>query len=669
MNFKFRFSTIKQKTIFSFTLIVSIILVLSAFTIYYLISSKLTSEQKNHATEITIAHSNSIGAWLEGNIKELMTLVEMPVIESMNWDLMKDSLIQIQTNDPQYETIFLIGLDGMANSTAENGSSILNLSNRSYYKDLISGNPFAVSEGILSRNTGNILQVVAVPIKNGDKLLGGLGAVINLEELISMASEIKMGTSGYAVVVDSVGNTIAHPDETMIMNFKLADSDEMGYTGLKEAGEKMSETENGIEEFTKPDGTKATLIHSKIPFSNGWNFGVALMNSDLYSTSQEITFYIIITFLIILGIITLVSYVIATGISKPIKKLTNIVQEFGNGNLKVDFTTTDNTEIGNMATSLEKMKQILYNSFLSIKDVSIHTGNTSLELLNISSEQNDTFAILLENGEKGNHNAQTVSASVQEVTASIEEIAFSSQTVSKITNNLFDKTVKTTDEAKIGEKTLEEVDTKILKATDQAVKMAAIVGEVALQARNVKEIVDMISSISEQTNLLALNAAIEAARAGNAGKGFAVVADEIRKLAEESKSATQNIADILKKIEIGIEQTNNTASDTVNVVEDVKNKATLTRKQFSSILDNIKNISEMVENLAATAEEQSASSEEIASSTDSAAKAVGSLSNQIVDFSSEIKDQGSVVERINQYSVILKEAGEQLSEKISYFKL
>ena len=69
------------------------------------------------------------------------------------------------------------------------------------------------------------------------------------------------------------------------------------------------------------------------------------------------------------------------------------------------------------------------------------------------------------------------------------------------------------------------------------------------RSKQIAEIVNVIGEISNQTNLLALNASIEAARAGEHGKGFSVVAEEVRKLAENTKTSTEDIANLTKKIE------------------------------------------------------------------------------------------------------------------------
>ncbi len=152
-----------------------------------------------------------------------------------------------------------------------------------------------------------------------------------------------------------------------------------------------------------------------------------------------------------------------------------------------------------------------------------------------------------------------------------------------------------------------------------------------LKMKEVRDIAAIIHSISGQTNLLALNASIESARAGEAGKGFAVVADQIRKLAEQTKSSTENISRILEDLNSYTEAATKTVYDTIHATNHQSELITITSKSFNQInanvgllTEDIANIDEMLLNLAkanstivenisqisATTEEVTASSQE-----------------------------------------------------------
>lgn len=173
------------------------------------------------------------------------------------------------------------------------------------------------------------------------------------------------------------------------------------------------------------------------------------------------------------------------------------------------------------------------------------------------------------------------------------------------------------------------------------------------KANNITSIVSIVSGISEQTNLLALNASIEAARAGEQGRGFAVVAESIRKLAEQSKEAVQeinsNLAQFVKEIEYLVEDIESQytvleqETDSLGAVRDISFEANKsvqgvavamieTISKLNKEADAIANVYDSIESLAAIAEENSASSEEVSANVLNYTNEIKNLTDNIQDF-------------------------------------
>ena len=116
-------------------------------------------------------------------------------------------------------------------------------------------------------------------------------------------------------------------------------------------------------------------------------------------------------------------------------------------------------------------------------------------------------------------------------------------------NSVSDQSKITQEKAQNGKKLLIDLVASVEDIAEVSQEVAQSVELLTERSQEIGKIVDLITGIAEQTNLLALNAAIEAARAGDAGRGFAVVAEEVRKLAEESAQAAEQIGALISEIQ------------------------------------------------------------------------------------------------------------------------
>ena len=670
---KFQIRSIKTKLLLYFIPVTVIVLVAAAFVIGFIAKNRTFLLTENLTKEIADASKMSIEEWLSGIEKNLYSLAIEENIKSMDKDKYTEVLKNnVEASKGLYEMLFISEPDGV---TYTHNELVTNLKERAYFQEIINkGKDLAISNALISATTGNSIVVLSVPIKDKNKTIGLLGVTVLLNTLADKLNAINIGKEGFVFFSDGTGLALSHPQKDMIMQFNVADSAKDGYVGLEEAGKKMIEGQSGLTTYSRPDGTKYSLIYQAIENTPNWSIAAVIPEYQINETSNQILTVIIVAFILIIGIVVIISVVVGHIFSKPIKVLAETINQMAEYDLTVDEQgelsnySKQKDEIGQMTNALSKMQINLVSLIKIIEEDAKLISNSSSSLTAVSQEQFASSEELTAQAENVESNIQNTSASIEEVTSGVEEVSASAQDVSKNSQELANGISDTEKAVKAGQRELREQNEKMKLVDEQNNMTSKVVTTVAEKANSVQEIVNTIASISEQTNLLALNAAIEAARAGEAGKGFAVVADEIRKLAEDSKSASSNIANILNEIDEGSDQASEAVKKTVDLYKELKEGTLIVVNQFERISEYMSTVNNRVESLMGAAEEQSASSEEMASAMDTSARSTTEIAEQIEQMSVAVEQQSTGAHQVNESAEELNRLAEELEKEIRKFK-
>ncbi len=282
-----------------------------------------------------------------------------------------------------------------------------------------------------------------------------------------------------------------------------------------------------------------------------------------------------------------------------------------------------------------------------VMDVVQQATKISDEVARASEELSAQVTNVAEGTSMQRERTAAASVAIEEMNATVLEVAGNAEQARVQATDTLDK-------AAHGANLVAQVVTTMNDVNTVSVALSEDIKELGTQVENIGNVMRVISDIADQTNLLALNAAIEAARAGEAGRGFAVVADEVRKLAENTMSATTEVGASIK----GIQQSTSTNIIQVEKAVNTIAEATALSNTSGQALEEIQQLAEVNTNLitgiATAAEEQSATAEELS-------KASSSVNEIANDISSGMDDAALAVRNLAQLAEDLRKTLEKLS--------
>ncbi|NUQ51424.1 MAG: methyl-accepting chemotaxis protein [Phycisphaerales bacterium] len=461
----------------------------------------------------------------------------------------------------------------------------------------------------------------AAPVKNEK---GEVIAVWKNFANFSLVEDIVMDTyatlaerkldSAEITLLDSKGNVIVDCDPTLHAGKFTRDMNVIGKLNLAEKG-----VESAKQAVAGKSGSMfATHARKQIVQACGYAHADGALGfpglgwsvlvrapleqamTDANAIRAQVGMVIGVSSLLVLG----AGLFIASRISKPINSLGARMKDIaeGEGDLTQRVPANGNDEIATLSSSFNTFVEKIHTT---IKQVATTTNELAAAATQIAASAEEMASGITRQEQQ----TSQVSAAVVEMSASVGEVAQKAKDV-----NLASDAAR--DNASKGGNIVQQTVSEIMGIAEDVGQSAESVTELGKQSEQIGEIIQVINEIAEQTNLLALNAAIEAARAGEHGRGFAVVADEVRKLAERTTQATDEVAKSIKAIQ---GQTGN-AVQQIEAGSNRVNKgvelATNAGTALKSIVEGSARLSEMVAAIAAAAEQQSAASEEITRSVE-----------------------------------------------------
>ncbi|HEY4431091.1 MAG TPA: methyl-accepting chemotaxis protein [Paenibacillus sp.] len=415
---------------------------------------------------------------------------------------------------------------------------------RSWYTQAVENPDKIVRSGAYAAfTTGAPIVSSSVTIKDDTgNIVGVQGVDVSLDFLTDTINNMKIGKTGYVILADQTGTILANPKNPEF-NFKnLKDLGIAEFADIdKLAGKNLDITLN------KHDYKSSVYVSPE----NGWKY-IAVMDESEVADAVNAIQNIIFLIMVVIAVIAIgVALYLAGAITKPINAAVQYLQQIGSGDLAVDIPQSmlnKRSEVGTMVRAIDEMKQDMQNMIGGISTSGKIVSQSADKLIDSMDQTQKSSSLITESIIQLASASSDEANNVMEGSEKVEQLGGAIDQVTASAQEILDLARRTAELNQRGIGIVQELVGKFNSTQRASEETAQAINHVSDSTGEISGILSTILEISGQTNLLALNASIEASRAGEHGRGFSVVAAEIRKLAEQSASAANNISHIISNV-------------------------------------------------------------------------------------------------------------------------
>lgn len=499
-----------------------------------------------------------------------------------------------------------------------------------------------------------VVKAVKAVEYNGN-VVGVTAIDIAVNDILTLMQNVKIGSTGYALLLDNSGNYMVHPNAKML-----------GKSATNEPFYKKITGKTGVV-TTNINGEERVVSYSKNE-ATGWKLAGTVTIREFEQKSSVILLPIGIALLATLLIAAVISMFVSKRITVPVKQLKNAMHEMKNGNLQNSVSIQREDEIGELAVSFDEMSSQMRTLIAEMAQITDHVTDASQTVV-ASAEENSASAqevstTMQQIAAGSSHQAELMDENAKAATVladRISQVQMHGETIEKAT-------LQMSVESQTGVMKVSTLKEKSIMTTEMTKEMITSIKKLDETSISVQKIVSTISEIANQTNLLALNAAIEAARAGESGRGFAVVADEVRRLAEQTEHSLKDISSLITDMQqvtkITVEQVQEASALILSqgeAVEETEQTFTLISKAVQGNAKALKDVIHSVEEMTKQKDVLLENASHILAITQETAAGTEEVS-------ASAEEQSASMEQLNHLADQLEQYAEQMRTHVQRFK-